>query len=71
MVVPAGYLQSNQRPFGITLLGTEWSEDTLLGLAHDYEQASHLWQPPSEVNPSLFRCAFGQPRDIAPSSCAP
>ena len=73
VAVPAGYLKSNNRPFGITLLGTAWSEDELLGLAYDYEQASQLWRPPSEINPSLFRCANLQPlaRDKGTTSCAP
>lgn len=73
VTVPAGYLKSNNRPFGITLLGTAWSEDELLGLAYDYEQASQLWQPPSEINPSLFRCTTLQTptRPEETSSCAP
>lgn len=73
VAVPAGYLKSNNRPFGITLLGTAWSEDELLGLAYDYEQASQLWQSPSEINPALFRCTALQTtaRAEGTSSCAP
>lgn len=55
VVIPAGYLASNRRPFSITLLGPAWSEPTLIGYAYAYEQATQLRQPPSRINPSLFR----------------
>jgi amidase len=55
VIVPAGYRKSGRRPFGLTFLGTARSEATLLSLAYDYEQASHLRRPVSEINPSLLR----------------
>jgi amidase len=55
VIVPAGYRSTNRRPFGITFLGTAWSEASLLAFAYDYEQATRLRRPPSLVNPSLFR----------------
>jgi amidase len=55
VIVPAGYRSTNRRPFGITFLGTAWSEASLLAFAYDYEQATRLRRPPSHVNPSLFR----------------
>ena len=54
VAVPAGYLASNRRPFGISLLGPAWSEPALIGYAHDFEQATRLRRPPSVVNPTLF-----------------
>ncbi|MEV4757512.1 amidase family protein [Micromonospora sp. NPDC049559] len=57
VAVPIGYDPANGRPIGISLLGTAWSEARLLALAYGYEQAAHRWLPPSQVNPSLFRCA--------------
>jgi amidase len=53
---PVGFNPDNGRPIGVTLLGTAFSEARLLALAYDYEQATNVWQPPSVVNPSLFRC---------------
>jgi amidase len=55
VIVPAGYRRSNRRPFGLTFLGTARTEPTLLSLAYDYEQASRLRRPVSEINPSLLR----------------
>jgi amidase len=57
VAVPIGYDPANGRPVGMTLLGTAYTEARLLALAYDYEQAAQAWKPPSQVNPSLFRCA--------------
>jgi amidase len=68
VAVPIGYDPANGRPFGMTLLGTAFTEARLLALTYAYEQASSKWRPPSEVNPSLFRCsAMRKPS----ASCAP
>jgi amidase len=55
VAVPIGYDPANGRPVGVTFLGTAFTEAGLLGMAYDYEQAAARWQPPSIVNPSLFR----------------
>jgi amidase len=55
ITVPAGYEPTNRRPFGISFLGQAWSEPTLIGYAHAYEQATQLRRPPTETNPALFR----------------
>lgn len=55
VTVPAGYQAANRRPFNIDFLGPAWSEPTLVGYAYDYEQATALRQPPSAINPALFR----------------
>jgi amidase len=57
VLVPAGYRASDRRPFGLGFLATAREEAALLGLAYDYEQASRLRRPVSEVNPSLLRGA--------------
>jgi amidase len=57
VIVPAGYRRTSRRPFGITFLGTARSEARLLSLAYDFEQASRLRRPVSEINPSLLRDA--------------
>ena len=33
-------------PIGITFIGRRWAEPKLIGLAYDYEQATHVRQPP-------------------------
>lgn len=65
ITVPAGYLAGNRRPFNITFLGPAWSEPTLIGYAHDYEQATRLRRPPSAVNPTLVRRCSPFPRSLA------
>jgi amidase len=57
VAVPIGYDPANGRPIGMSFLGTAFTEARLLALAFSYEQASLLWRPPAEINPSLFRCA--------------
>jgi amidase len=56
LVVPAGYTANNREPVGITFVGTAWDDAELLGYAYAFEQAADVWQPPSEINPSAFRC---------------
>lgn len=68
VAVPIGYDPANGRPFGMTLLGTAYTEAALLSFAYAYEQASLAWRPPAEVNPSLFRCT---PLAADRASCAP
>ncbi|GLW10761.1 amidase [Microtetraspora sp. NBRC 13810] len=67
VAVPIGYDPANGRPFGMSFLGTAYTEARLLSYAYAYEQASKEWRAPSVVNPSLFRCA--QPR--VQRGCAP
>jgi amidase len=68
VAVPIGYDPDNGRPFGMTFLGTAFTEAPLLSYAYAYEQASLAWRPPAQVNPSLFRCTLLTPH---PPSCAP
>jgi amidase len=75
VLVPAGYTSgqgassvsgdaaSNRRPYSIGFLGKAYQEPALIGLASDYEAASNLRQPPSELNPTLFRCTTLQGSD--------
>jgi amidase len=65
VAVPIGYDPANGRPIGMTLLGTAYSEARLLALAYSYEQAAHRWQPPAQVNPSMFRCFDMAKRDAS------
>jgi amidase len=47
ITVPAGYDEG--LPLGITFIGSRWAEPKLLGLAYDYEQATHVRVPPQFI----------------------
>jgi amidase len=47
ITVPAGY--DAGLPIGITFIGGRWAEPELLGLAYDYEQATHIRVPPQFI----------------------
>jgi amidase len=44
ITVPAGYV--GHLPIGISFIGGRWDEPTLIGLAYDFEQATHVRRPP-------------------------
>jgi Asp-tRNA(Asn)/Glu-tRNA(Gln) amidotransferase A subunit family amidase len=69
LTVPAGYDTAGRAPVNISFNGTAYSEDTLLALGYAYEQATQLRRPPSEINPSLWRCVPGSA--FGPRSCPP
>jgi amidase len=47
ITVPAGHDEG--LPIGITFIGRRWAEPNLLGLAYDYEQATHVRVPPQFI----------------------
>ncbi len=47
ITVPAGHIQG--LPIGITFIGGRWAEPKLIGLAYDYEQATHVRVPPQFI----------------------
>jgi amidase len=47
ITVPAGY--DAGLPLGITFIGGRWAEPELIGLAYDYEQATHVRVPPQFI----------------------
>ena len=71
IVVPAGYDAANRDPVGIAFNGTAFSEAKLLAFAYAYEQATKLRKPPSEINPSLWRCVPGNAYTVTTRACAP
>jgi hypothetical protein len=78
LVVPAGYnvgpSESNpgdRRPVGVAFNGTAYSEAKLLAFGYAYEQATKLRKPPSEINPSLWRCVPGNAYTVTTRACAP
>jgi len=36
-------------PLGVTFIGRRWAEPRLIGLAYDYEQATHIRVPPQFI----------------------
>ena len=69
--VPAGYNAANRVPVGIAFTGTAYSEAKLLSFGYAYEQAAKIRKPPSEINPSLWRCVPGNAYTVATRACAP
>jgi amidase len=56
IVVPGGFMPAvapgvNPAPFGIAFTGRAFSEPTLLGIAYDFEQATHHRAPPASAPP--------------------
>jgi amidase len=47
ITVPAGY--DAGLPMGVTFIGGRWAEPKLIGLAYDYEQATHVRVPPTFI----------------------
>jgi amidase len=47
ITVPAGH--DAGLPLGVTFIGGQWSEPKLIGLAYDYEQATHIRVPPQFI----------------------
>jgi amidase len=47
ITVPAGH--DAGLPIGVTFIGRRWAEPQLLGLAYDYEQATHVRVPPQFI----------------------
>jgi amidase len=63
ITVPAGY--DAGLPLGITFIGGRWAEPKLIGLAYDYEQATHVRVPPQFI-PTIGDALFpGVPNPAA------
>ena len=71
LVVPAGYAAGTRDPVGIAFNGTAYSEAKLLAFGYAYEQQTKLRKPPSETNPSLWRCVPGNAYTVTTRACAP
>jgi amidase len=55
ITVPAGH--DAGLPMGVTFIGRRWDEPKLIGLAYDYEQATHIRVPP-EFIPTIGDALF-------------
>ncbi|RCG29915.1 hypothetical protein DQ384_17260 [Sphaerisporangium album] len=63
LTLPAGYgataSSSGHNPIGVTLVGTAFSEATLLADGYAIEQAANVRLAPSFTNPGMWRCVPG------------
>jgi amidase len=61
LTIPAGFGtgSAGRNPIGVTLVGTAFSEATLLADGHALEQATDVRKAPSSTNPSMWRCVQG------------
>ncbi|MEU7938525.1 amidase family protein [Microbispora bryophytorum] len=63
LTLPAGYGATNssagRNPIGVALVGTAFSEATLLADGYALEQATAVRLAPSDTNPSMWRCVPG------------
>ncbi|GAA4564450.1 amidase family protein [Planotetraspora kaengkrachanensis] len=63
LTLPAGYgataSSAGHNPIGVTLVGTAFSETTLLADGYALEQATNVRLAPSSTNPSMWRCVPG------------
>jgi amidase len=63
ITVPAAY--DAGLPMGITFIGGRWAEPKLIGLAYDFEQATHVRVPPQFI-PTIGDALFpGVPNPAA------
>jgi amidase len=72
ITVPAGYVEG--LPMGITFIGGRWAEPELLGLAYDFEQATHVRRPPTfvpTIGDDLFPGAPDPPGQLRLQQAAP
>jgi amidase len=53
VIVPLGYTDGGQRPFGLGFLSSAFTEPQLLAFAYAFEQDAHARVPPTDVNPAL------------------
>jgi amidase len=57
VTIPMGYTTTTRRTQNVSINGGAYDERDLIGVAYVIEQATHLRQPASQLNPSMYRCA--------------
>ncbi|HEX4344801.1 MAG TPA: amidase family protein [Solirubrobacteraceae bacterium] len=73
ITIPMGYNTTFRRTQNVSINGNAYDERNLLGIGYVIEQATHLRQPASMVDPSMYRCAKTSPPEPFASrgSCNP
>jgi amidase len=51
VTVPAGFTKTDEMPIGLSFFGRPFAEETLIGLAFAYEQASRARRAPKDTPP--------------------
>jgi Asp-tRNA(Asn)/Glu-tRNA(Gln) amidotransferase A subunit family amidase len=57
ITVPMGYAETTRRAVNVSIHAGAYAERTLLGVAYVLEQGTKKRRPPSQLNPSMYRCA--------------
>ena len=58
-----GYNTTTRRTLNVSVNGGAYDERNLIGVAYVIEHATHLRQPASMVDPSMYRCAHTVPAE--------
>jgi len=61
ITIPMGYSTTLRRAVSVSIHGNALSERNLIGVAYVIEQGTKLRQPPSAINPSMYRCSKTTP----------
>lgn len=61
ITIPMGYVTTTRRTQNVSVNGNAYDERNLIGIGYVIEQATHLRQPASMVDPSMYRCAHTVP----------
>ena len=61
ITIPMGYNTTTRRTLNVSVNGGAYDERNLIGVAYVIEHATHLRQPASMVDPSMYRCAHTVP----------
>ena len=63
ITIPMGYNTTTRRTLNVSVNGGAYDERNLIGVAYVIEHATHLRQPASMVDPSMYRCAHTVPAE--------
>ncbi len=63
ITIPMGYNATTRRTVNVSVNGGAYDERNLIGIGYVIEQATHLRQPASMVDPSMYRCAHTVPAE--------
>jgi amidase len=61
ITIPMGYNAQTRRTVSVSVNGGAYDERNLIGIGYVIEQATHLRQQASAVDPSMYRCAATVP----------
>ncbi len=71
LTVPAGYVDDNTLPIGMSFFGTAWSEPKLIAMGYAFEQATHVRVPPQFIPTLPGFDAIPAPNSAKPNVSGP